>query len=170
MTDGQRAESANVLGDAIEVETSREKSVRHGHLSTLHPWWSRRPNVLARVAGYLAITEEQQPQTELLTALGKVDVNPVALNEARSRVRDASWRWHVEENLTRAAPISVSSMVPAAPKVLDPFAGAGSIPMEASRLGRSVAFITERSAQLDRLASSLDTFSGTRIRPESGNT
>jgi adenine-specific DNA methylase len=83
MTDDKGADSASVPGDALEVETSREKSVRHGHLSTFHPWWSRRPNVLARVAGYLAITEEQQPQTELLTALGKVDVNPVALNEAR---------------------------------------------------------------------------------------
>lgn len=135
MTDNQRADSDSVLGDAIEVDTSREKSVRHGHLSTLHPWWSRRPNVLARVAGYLAITEDQQPQTELLTALGKVDVNPAALNEARSRVRDASWRWYVEENLSRTAAIPVSSMAPAVPKVLDPFAGAGSIPMEASRLG-----------------------------------
>jgi putative DNA methylase len=95
MMDGQRADAASTLGDAIEVETSREKSLRHGHLSTLHPWWSRRPNVLARVAGYLAITEEQQLQTELLITLGRVDVSPAALNEARSRVRDACWRWYV---------------------------------------------------------------------------
>jgi hypothetical protein len=135
MTDGQPADEDNV-GDALDVEVSREKSLRRGNIWTLHPWWGRRPNVLARVASYVAITEEQQLQTELLTALGRVDVTAAALNEARSRVRDTSWRWYVEENLARnPSEIPRAPMAPSRPKVLDPFAGGGSIPMEASRLG-----------------------------------
>lgn len=122
--------------EAINAEISREKSVRTGHISAIHSWWARRPNVLARVATYLAITEQRKPEPHFVTGLGVLDPSSDTINEARSNVRDTSWRWHVQEMLSQGvSPESVASDSPSAPKVLDPFAGGGSIPMEASRLG-----------------------------------
>jgi hypothetical protein len=118
----------------IQAEIFREKSLRTGHISAFHVWWARRPNVLARVAVYLAITEEKNPQADFLRALGVVNPSEATLVEARSGVRDASWRWCVREHLLNPA-TSIDSISPSVPRVLDPFAGGGSIPMEAARLG-----------------------------------
>src|ERR1700730_13105452 len=41
--------------EAISAEASREKSVRRGHISTLHLWWARRPLVACRAAVYAAL-------------------------------------------------------------------------------------------------------------------
>jgi len=117
-------------GDMIDTEACREKAVRHGHISMLHRWWARRPNVLARVATYLAITEEQNPRLDFLAALGAVSPNAATLAEACSRVRDASWQWTLREvasGLSSDFPFG-DAPSPPPPKVLDPFAGGGSIP------------------------------------------
>ncbi len=45
---------------AISKEASREKSVRKGHISTLHLWWARRPLVACRAAVYGALVPEDQ--------------------------------------------------------------------------------------------------------------
>lgn len=136
VTDSKEPQEAGRPVEAITVEISRGKSVRKGHISALHQWWARRPNALARVAGYLAITEEQDPEPDFLAALGVLDPSASTLNEARSKVRDTCWRWCVRENLLRDVDLlSVTCISPSLPKILDPFAGGGSIPMEASRLG-----------------------------------
>jgi len=124
-------------GEMIETEAGREKTIRHGQISLLHRWWARRPNVLARIATYLAITEEQSPRLDFLAALGAVSPNASTLAEACSRVRDASWRWALRESQSRTKSdlFQVDAVSPLPPKVLDPFAGGGSIPMEANRLG-----------------------------------
>jgi adenine-specific DNA methylase len=124
-------------GDMIDTEACRERTIRHGHISLLHRWWARRPNVLARIATYLAITQEQSPSLDFLAALGVVSPNASTLAEACSRVRDASWRWALRESQlgTMSDLFEVGAISPLPPRVLDPFAGGGSIPMEASRLG-----------------------------------
>lgn len=117
---------------AISAEASREKSIRHGHISTLHLWWARRPLVASRAAVFAALVPwDAQPQlterdlnsgedkpmsiTRFMIELCKWDVRDEILNEARRLIREA----YPDEP----------------PKVLDMFAGGGSIPLEALRLG-----------------------------------
>lgn len=117
---------------AISAEASREKSIRHGHISTLHLWWARRPLVASRAAVFAALvpwdaqptlmkpaseSEEKRPYTitEFMVELCKWEVRDEVLDEARRLIREA-----YPDN---------------PPKVLDMFAGGGSIPLEALRLG-----------------------------------
>src|SRR5712692_6019139 len=114
---------------AISAEASREKSIRHGHISTLHLWWARRPLVAARAAVFAALVPaDAQPQikereddsapmtiTKFMIELCKWNLAPNVLAEARRLIREA-----YPDN---------------PPKVLDMFAGGGSIPLEALRLG-----------------------------------
>lgn len=105
----------------ISAEASREKSIRKGHISTLHLWWARRPLVAARAAVYAALvpapqTPEERKQYEReMIALCKWEVSDAALKQARERI------------------LAANGGVP--PKVLDMFAGGGAIPLEALRLG-----------------------------------
>lgn len=114
---------------AISAEASREKSIRHGHISTLHLWWARRPLVASRAAVFAALipadakpqlkknAEDEEPMslTEFMIALCKWNVAPDVLEEARRLIRE--------------------QFPDSPPKVLDMFAGGGSIPLEALRLG-----------------------------------
>ena len=105
----------------ISAEASREKSIRHGHISTLHLWWARRPLVACRAAVFGALVpapktaEERKALAQEVIELCKWKASDQVIARARQRIRDA----HGGE----------------APKVLDMFAGGGSIPLEALRLG-----------------------------------
>ena len=106
---------------AISAEASREKSIRHGHISTLHLWWARRPLVASRAAVFAALVpagktaDEKRELNDLMIRLCKWEVDERTLDEARAKIREA--------------------YPDAPPKVLDMFAGGGSIPLEALRLG-----------------------------------
>ncbi len=106
---------------AISAEASREKSIRHGHISTLHLWWARRPLVASRAAVFAALVpagktaDEKRELNDLMIRLCKWEVDQRTLDEARERIRQA--------------------YPDAPPKVLDMFAGGGAIPLEALRLG-----------------------------------
>jgi len=122
----------------ISSEARRERSTSRGTPSSLHRWWARRSPVLARVAAYLALTESQTPKPEFLKALGKTSPNPDVLGTAHSHIRDTQWRWTWRENrynLDEGIDKVEQLFSPEAPRVLDPFAGGGSIPAEAARLG-----------------------------------
>ncbi len=132
-----RPNRPNELPKRIAAEADRERSLAQGSLPAIHRWWARRPVILARVATYLAITGEQAPAPEFLAALGAVNPPASVVSEACVRVRDAAWQWTLQETLRQSTaevgePIPP---VPETPRVLDPFAGGGSIPLEASRLG-----------------------------------
>jgi putative DNA methylase len=107
---------------ALSQEARREKAIRHGHISTLHVWWARRPLVVARAAVLGALlTEDAEVDEKFIANLCKWEVHdgdPVGrylLEQARTLIRK---RFGNEP-----------------PKVLDSFAGGGSIPLEALRLG-----------------------------------
>jgi len=114
---------------AISAEASREKSIRHGHISTLHLWWARRPLVASRAAVFAALVPaDAKPQvkerasdpepmtmTKFMIELCKWEVAPEIIEEARRLIREA--------------------YPDGPPKVLDMFAGGGAIPLEALRLG-----------------------------------
>ena len=138
--------------EAINAASVREKSIRHGHPSTLHLWWARRPLATARAVLFaqfvddpssrpeLFPTEEAQSQERqrlfrIIEDLVKWEntTNETVLEAAREEIRK-SWRRTCEENRDhpRAADLFDPDKLPA---FHDPFAGGGAIPLEAQRLG-----------------------------------
>jgi len=105
----------------ISAEAAREKSIRHGHISTLHLWWARRPLVAARAAVFGALVpapqtpEERKALAQEVVELCRWKASDRVIQRARRRILEA----HGGQP----------------PKVLDMFAGGGAIPLEALRLG-----------------------------------
>lgn len=123
MTSDKRLIEESFPVKEVSVESAREKSIRHGHISTLHIWWARRPLAASRATIYAALIpppkddEDWQKQRNFIIELSKWEnSNNTALIEK-----------------ARADILKANGGVP--PKVLDPFAGGGSIPLEALRLG-----------------------------------
>lgn len=106
----------------LSKEARREKAIRHGHISTLHVWWARRPLVVARAAVLGALLSDDE------------DVSPRSIyNLCKWEAHDGepSWRYLLDQ----ARNIIRKQFNNTPPKVLDSFAGGGSIPLEALRLG-----------------------------------
>ena len=107
----------------VSEESAHEKSIRRGHISTLHIWWARKPLASSRATTYAALT----PPPE--------DINE--WSHKRDFIRDLSkWENSLNPHLIERARqeiVKANSGIP--PKVLDPFGGGGSIPLEALRLG-----------------------------------
>ncbi|MEA5490111.1 MULTISPECIES: DUF1156 domain-containing protein [Pseudanabaena] len=120
--------------EAINKESAREKSIRHGHPSTLHLWWARRPLAACRAVLFASLVDdpsslpdefptEDEQNIERLRLFGIIERlvkweninNQDVLNEARAEILKS----------TNGNP----------PPVYDPFCGGGSIPLEAQRLG-----------------------------------
>ena len=141
--------------EVINAASVREKSIRHGHPSTLHHWWARRPLAACRAVlfGQLvddpsswpdrfpteqAQEEERSRLFELIEQLVKWKnfTNKHVLNDARFEIaRTIAWN-KGEEPPTKLNPKAVLTYLQDnAPPVYDPFCGGGSIPLEAQRLG-----------------------------------
>jgi putative DNA methylase len=108
----------------VSQESVREKNIRHGHISTLHIWWSRKPLAASRAS--------------ILAALLPDD--PATRHEHLKLIEQLA-PWEAVANggstspLQRARALIREAFGGRAPRVLDPFAGGGSIPLEAMRLG-----------------------------------
>lgn len=108
---------------AVSEQSAREKNIRHGHISTLHIWWARRPLAASRAAIYTALTPEPKDEVERIARADFIaelckwenSLNPYYIERARKEILAAN----------KGTP----------PRVLDPFAGGGAIPLEAMRLG-----------------------------------
>ncbi len=140
--------------DDINIACAREKSIRHGHPSTLHLWWARRPLAAARAVIFAQMVndpgyerhlgrgvnkEKARIERERLFAIIRKLVlwentnNEAVLSEAREEIRK-SWRETCE--LNRNHPQAPELFNPEKlPAFHDPFAGGGAIPLEAQRLG-----------------------------------
>jgi len=118
----------------ISVEAAREKSIRKGHISTLHLWWARRPLVAARAAVFaslVAAPESHQKRSHLkkqMIDLCKWEAVPETISKAKDAILEAQ-----RERLGLPVGTPLKDVPP--PKVLDMFAGGGAIPLEALRLG-----------------------------------
>lgn len=107
----------------ISSISAKEKNIRHGHISTLHIWWARRPLAAGRSTIYAALTPEPDSEEERIARSDFIrrlsewanSLDPGLIGKARQEILKASGG--------------------RAPRVLDPFAGGGSIPLEALRLG-----------------------------------
>jgi adenine-specific DNA methylase len=107
----------------VSEESSREKNIRHGHISTLHIWWTRKPLGSSRATAYAALIPapennlEWDTKKQFIEDLAKWEnsLNKTIIEKARKDILEANGGKTL--------------------KVLDPFAGGGSIPLECLRLG-----------------------------------
>ncbi|MBL6956530.1 MAG: DUF1156 domain-containing protein [Chlorobium phaeobacteroides] len=138
--------------EVINVASAREKSIRHGHPSTLHLWWARRPLAAARAVIFAQMVDDPSAHPDLFPTEKKQEkerqrlfriiedlvkwentTNETVLQQARDEIWQ-SWRYTCAENADhpRAAEIFDRYKLP---DFHDPFAGGGALPLEAQRLG-----------------------------------
>ena len=138
--------------DAINKACAREKSIRHGHPSTLHLWWARRPLAAARAVIFAQMVDDPSAHPDLFPTEKKQEkerkrlfriiedlvlwentTNEKVLQQARDEIWQ-SWRATCAENADhpRAKELFDRHKLPA---FHDPFAGGGALPLEAQRLG-----------------------------------
>jgi putative DNA methylase len=116
----------------INAEAAREKSIRHGHPSTLHLWWARRPLAAARAVIWASLVDDPSGD-ETLTGEQQ--------EKERQRLfgileRLVKWEASNDQHVLDAAKAEIDRCYPdGPPPILDPFGGGGSIPLEAQRLG-----------------------------------
>jgi putative DNA methylase len=141
--------------EAINVASAREKSIRHGHPSTLHLWWARRPLAACRAVLFAQLVDDPSswpdrfPTDEAQEAERKrlhkiiekmvpweASNNAAILNEARWEIaRSVAWGLGEEPPPKSDGKAIVDYLQTKVPPVYDPFCGGGSIPLEAQRLG-----------------------------------
>jgi putative DNA methylase len=120
--------------EAINRESAREKSIRHGHPSTLHLWWARRPLAAARAVIFSQLVDDPSSRPEEFPTLEAQDAERKRLFDLIERL--VVWENATDERLLAEAHAEIlKSTDGTPPPILDPFAGGGSIPLEAQRLG-----------------------------------
>ena len=138
--------------EAINIASAREKSIRHGHPSTLHLWWARRPLAAARAVIFAQMVDDPSAHPDIFPTEKKQEkerqrlfriieelikwentTNETVLQQARDEIWQ-SWRYTCAENADhpRAKELFDRYKLPA---FHDPFAGGGALPLEAQRLG-----------------------------------
>jgi putative DNA methylase len=151
--------------EAINAASVREKSIRHGHPSTLHLWWARRPLAAARAVLFAQLVDDPSAWTELFptedaqnherqrlfrllenlvqweNSNNETVINAARLEIARSHARSSSSPKANAILAEAVKPDVVNAyLATEVPAVHDPFAGGGTIPLEAQRLGlRAIA-------------------------------
>ncbi len=141
--------------EAISVASAREKSIRHGHPSTLHLWWSRKPLAACRAVLFSSMVDDPSSLPDLFPTEDQQDAERRRLFDIIADL--VKWEKSSDESVLHAARVEIArsaarasnvelpdAMSPAsvaralseyAPPVLDPFCGGGTIPLEAQRLG-----------------------------------
>lgn len=141
--------------EAINKASAREKSIRHGHPSTLHLWWARRPLAACRAVLFSQLVDDpsgwpdrfpteadQDKERKRLHRIiedmvpWEASNNERILNAARWEIaRSVAWGLGEEPPPQQDTPAILEYLQTKAPPVYDPFSGGGSIPLEAQRLG-----------------------------------
>ena len=120
--------------EKINAESAREKSIRHGHPSTLHLWWARRPLAAARAVIWASLVDDPSSHPELF---------PTEEDQKNERKRLFGilenlvvWENSSNEEILNIAKKEILKYTDGQlPEFLDPFAGGGALPLEAQRLG-----------------------------------
>ncbi|PKQ27861.1 MAG: hypothetical protein CVT63_05760 [Candidatus Anoxymicrobium japonicum] len=139
--------------EAINKESAREKSIRHGHPSTMHLWWARRPLAACRAVLFASLVDDPSAWPELFPTEEDQEAERKRLfeiieqlvkwensnNETVLLMAQTEMARSISRNLGDAMPEGAEAirkyLAEKAPPVLDPFCGGGSIPLEAQRLG-----------------------------------
>jgi len=120
--------------EKINAEAAREKSIRHGHPSTLHLWWARRPLAAARAVIWSSLVDDPSSHPEEFPT--EEEQNKERQRLFRILERLVEWENSNDENVLNAAKAEIMKSTGGnPPALLDPFAGGGAIPLEAQRLG-----------------------------------
>ncbi|MDK4249927.1 DUF1156 domain-containing protein [Corynebacterium pseudodiphtheriticum] len=120
--------------DAINEQASREKSIRHGHPSTLHLYWARRPLATSRAVLFAQLVDDPSSHPDKFPTVEEQEIERRRLHALMERL--VIWENSNDEDLLKQAQQEIrNSNNGELPAVLDPFAGGGSIPLEAQRLG-----------------------------------
>jgi putative DNA methylase len=118
----------------INAESAREKSIRHGHPSTLHLWWARRPLAAARAVLWASLVDDPSAHPEMFPTESDQQVERKRLFDILERL--VPWEANNDQRVLNEARAEIErSCNGDLPRVLDPFAGGGAIPLEALRLG-----------------------------------
>jgi putative DNA methylase len=138
--------------DAINAASAREKSIRHGHPSTLHLWWARRPLAAARAVIFAQMVDDPSAHPDLFPTEEAVETerqrlfriieqlviwensnNENVLSQARAEIL-RSWQRTCAANQDHPQALELFNPEQL-PAFHDPFAGGGALPLEAQRLG-----------------------------------
>ncbi len=130
---------------AINAEAAREKSIRHGHPSTLHLWWARRPLAAARAVIWASLVDDPSGYDEFVSPDDETEEQKAEreqkMDAERQRLfgileRLVKWENSNNPDVLAEARAEIDRCFPdGPPPILDPFAGGGAIPLEAQRLG-----------------------------------
>jgi len=118
---------------AISAQSAREKSIRHGHISTLHIWWARRPLAAMRAAIFASLIPAPDPSTGLRAG---TDEERESLEDLIATIVD--WDQVKDGNsraIEKAQDLIRQAFPDGPPRLLDPFMGGGATGLEALRLG-----------------------------------
>ena len=120
--------------EAINAESAREKSIRHGHPSTLHLWWARRPLAAARAVIWSSLVDDPSSHPEEFPTEEAQNAERERLFKILSEL--VKWENSNNQDILNAAKAEIMKSTGGnPPALLDPFAGGGTIPLEAQRLG-----------------------------------
>src|SRR6266511_6059952 len=119
--------------EAINREAAREKSIRHGHPSTLHLWWARRPLAACRAVLFAQLVDDPSAHPEIWPTQEAQDAERQRLFGIIERM--VKWENVNNEGVLAEARAEIRRYCgDNPPAILDPFCGGGSIPLEAQRL------------------------------------
>lgn len=129
-----------------EIGITSSKERRKGHISGLHLWWARRPLAASRATAYSSLisipreTYDWQTECNFLVELSKWDNsnNTLILGKARQNILKVHANRLSEELNRNVTEGDIETGLYPFPRVLDPFAGGGAIPLESLRLGCEV--------------------------------
>jgi putative DNA methylase len=118
----------------INAESAREKTIKHGHPSTLHLWWARRPLAAARAVLFAQLVDDPSSHPDAFPTEDEQKAERERLHGIIRRL--VKWENLSDRGLYREARQEIHKSTGGnPPAILDPFAGGGTIPLEAQRLG-----------------------------------
>lgn len=123
--------------DVINQESAREKSIRQGHPSTVHLWWARRPLAACRAVIFASIVDDPSSHPEEFPSSESQEKERKRLFKIIERL--VQWENSNDRKLLEQARAEIAKSTGGSPpRLLDPFCGGGSIPLEGQRLGLPV--------------------------------
>lgn len=123
--------------ESINAACEREKSIRHGHPSSIHLWWARRPLAVARAVIWASLIDDPSSHPEIFPTEESQRIERERLFKILEGY--VVWENSNDEQYISAAKKEIERTLGAdIPELLDPFAGGGAIPLEGQRLGLKV--------------------------------
>ena len=117
--------------ETINKACVKEKSIRHGHPSTFHPYWARRPLAATRALLIASLIDDPSENSEL-SENEIIERRDYLFDLIKKTIQWADY--NLDENLKKVM-VELEKNNTKLPSLLDPFSGGGTIPLEAQKLG-----------------------------------